>query len=147
MNPNRAVPVESFRDRWMDACGASAFVSLLLIVGYVACPPVLGLKMPYAGGGAVVLGIVATLCLGLKSRQTRLPAAITLVGLMSLRAISSIRPDLLVAKHGELSLLDGGGLIILILAAAWMLGVAMRSPSSGPNKPQQPTGAPSGAGG
>ncbi len=140
MNPNTAVPVETSRDRWMDACGASVFVSFLLIVGYVACPPMLGLELPYAGGGAVVLLIGATLCLGLESRPTRVVTAIALVGLMGLRTVSAVRPDLLIAKHGDLSLLDGGALVLLIIAAAMMLGVAIGHPSSGPDKPLQPTG-------
>jgi hypothetical protein len=105
MNLSRAVSVsaEAPRDRWMDACGAAAFVSFLLIVGYVAFPPIAGLSMPYSGGGAVVLGIGATLCLGLKSASARLAASIALAGLMILRTFSSIRPDIFVAEHGELS--------------------------------------------
>ncbi len=134
------------RDRWMDACGAAAFVSLSLIIGYVACRWIAGIRMPYSGGGAVVLGIGATLCLGLESASARLAASIGLVGLMLLRMLAALRPDLIAAEHGALSVVDGGGVALLILAAAWMVLAATRRPDSESNKARQPADSQSGAG-
>ncbi len=147
MNPDTTAMGDAPRDRWMDSCGAAAFVSLLLIVVYIACPPMTGLQLPYAGGGAAVLGIGATLCLALHSRSARLAAAIALMGLISLRTLSAFRPDLLVAEHGELTLLDAGGLALLVLTAVLLVSVAIRTASSGPLMTQHPTDAPNGASG
>jgi hypothetical protein len=136
---NEVVPVGAPRDRWRDACGAAAFASFLLIVAYVACPPIAGLNMPYSGGGAVVLVIGATMCLGLESTSARVASSIVLLGLMTLRALAPMRPDVFVAKDGELSTLDAGGLALLFLTAALMVWVAMRGSASGPHAMQPPT--------
>jgi hypothetical protein len=147
MKFSRDDSVAAHRDRWMDACGLAAFFSLMLIVGHVAGPSIAGVSMAYSGGGAVVLGIGATMCLVLPSGPARFASSIALVGLMVLRALSPIRPDLFVAEHGELSTVDASGLVLLIVTAALMVYAATRRVSSGPNKTQQPTGAPSRAGG
>ncbi|MCA8974967.1 MAG: hypothetical protein KDC98_09610 [Planctomycetes bacterium] len=146
MKLSRDDSVAARRDRWMDACGLSAFLSFLLIVGHVAGPSIAGVSMAYSGGGAVVLGIGATLCLVVKSGSARLASSIGLLSLMVLRALCPIRPDLFVAEHGELSTVDAAGLVLLIVAATLMVSIATRRVSSGPNTTQQPTGAPSGAG-
>ena len=147
MRISRDSSVAARRDRWMDVCGVATFLSLALIACYVVCPSIAGINMPYSGGAAAVLGIGATLCLALKSGSIRLASAVGLLCLMVLRGLSPIRPDLLVAEHGELSMLDAGGLVLLIITATLMVWAATRRSSSGPNTTQQPTGAPSGAGG
>lgn len=134
------------RDRWMGLCGLAGCLSFLLIVGHVAGPAIGGVSMAYSGGGAVVLGIGATLSSALTSGSARLASSIGLVSLMILRAITPMRPDLFVAEHGELSTVDAGGLALLIGMATWMIYAAMRRVSSGPDTTQQPNGAPSGAG-
>lgn len=135
-NPQDQVP----RDPWQDACGAVVFLSFLMIVAHVALPPMFGLTVPYAGGAAVVLTIGATVGLGLRSRSMRLAAAIALVGLLGLRLLSAIRPDLLISKHGALSLLDGIAMALLFLAVVVLIGVASNRTFTGPNKPMQRTG-------
>lgn len=135
------------RDRWIDTCSAAALISVLLIVGHLACPSLAGVSMAYSGGGAVVLGIGAMLCLGLESRSARLALSIGLVSLMILRALSPIRPDLFIARHAELSAVDAGGLVLLIFTAILMVDAAKRSSASGPNTTQAPTEVPNGIGG
>jgi hypothetical protein len=112
-----------------------AFLSFLMIVAHVISPPLFGLMIPYTGGAAVVLGMGATVCLGLRSRSTRLAAAIALCGLLCLRALSAIRPDLLIAKHGLLSLIDGIAMTLLVLASVALIGVGSWRTYSAPNKP------------
>ena len=131
----RATP----RDAWRDACGASVFVSFLVIVGHVFAPLVTGLAFPYAGGGAVVLGIGSTACLGLRARGPRLAAAVALGGLLGLRTLSALMPELFISEHGALSMLDGIALTLL-LGCGTMLGVLSWKTGQGPNKPLQPTG-------
>ncbi|MEQ8765153.1 MAG: hypothetical protein RL885_14565 [Planctomycetota bacterium] len=147
MKINRDESVSARRSRWMDACGVATCLSFLLIVCHVALPPIAGVSMPYSGGGAAVLGIGAMLCLALESGSARLASAIGLVGLMILRALSPIRPDLIVAEHGELTMADAGGLVLLIITALWMVCAAAQRSTSGLNRTQQPTGGPSGSGG
>ncbi len=129
MNALSTVPYEETRDPWRDACGASVIASFLLIVVHVAGPKFLGLQFSYAGGGAAVLGVGAMLGLGLHERAIRLSLATAMIGLLSLRFVSGLRPDLLLAANGELTFFDGLGLAVLILQGAWMLHVAlMRRP-------------------
>jgi hypothetical protein len=123
----------------------ATFLALALILGYVAGPSIAGVNMPYSGGGAAVLGIGAALCLALKARSARLASAIGLVGLMMLRALSPIRPDLIVTKHGELTMADAVGLLLLIITASWMAWAAAHTSSSGPNTTQEPANAPESA--
>lgn len=135
------------RDRWTDACSVAAFLSFVLIVGHVLCPLMAGVSMAYSGGGAVVLGIGATLCLALKSGAVRIASSMGLVCLMILRALSPIKPDLFAASHGELSTVDASGLALLIFTASLMVYAATRSSSSGPRLTEHSTGATSCAGG
>ena len=130
------------RDPWMDACGLAAFLSFLLIVGDLACPWIVGGSMAYSGGGAVILGISATLCLGLNSASVRLASAIGLMGLMMLRALSPVRPDLFRAEHGSWSLVDAGGMVLLIAAATLMVCAATQGSSSGPDQRRGRPGHP-----
>ncbi len=141
MNPSEASQLNRPRDRWNDVCGASAIVAFFLIVGYVAGPALLGWKLPYSGGGAAVLGMGATTCLALKTRPTRLAAAVALVGLSMLRTLSGVRPDILIARHGELSLEDCAGLAVLVVAACSILWAAWLGSPSGSDKTQPSTSA------
>lgn len=128
------------RDAWRDACGASMFVSFLVIVGYVFAPLVTGLAIPYAGGGAVVLCIGSTACLGLEARGARLAAAAALGGLLGLRVSSALMPELFISEHGALSTLDGI-VLTLLFGCATTLGVLSWKTGGGPSNTPQPTGS------
>ena len=119
-----ASPADLPRDRWRDACGTATLLSFLLVVIHVVSPAVFGLPVPYAGGAAVVLLVGATACLGLRTLQARLAATVALIGLIGLRALSGVRPDLLLTEHGALSLPDGLALVLLALAERTMLAAA-----------------------
>lgn len=127
------------RDAWKDACGATAFVSFLVILGHVLSPQLTGFSIPYSGGAAVVLGIGATVCLVLKARGARLAAAAVLGGLLGLRALSALAPNLLIAKHGALSWFDGAAFALLALAFLAMLSAAWSRADPGSSMP--PRGA------
>ena len=126
MNSRTIVPEAAARDAWAEACSALALLSLLLIIAGAVGPAVAAVNMPYAAGGSVVLGIGAVASLTLRSRTARVAASIGLVSLMLLRLLAPIRPDLLIATHGELSAVDAVGTGLLVLAAVVLVLVATR---------------------
>ena len=126
-------------DDWTRACIRLAFVSFLVIVGYVLLPLV-GAAIPYAGGAAVILGLGAVLCQGARSRGGRLAVATGLAGLLTLRVLSALVPGLLVARHGALSVLDGLALTALVLGCAALFHGASRT-AAGPGQPSEPAAA------
>ena len=134
MQPKSAIN-ETTRDSWTDACRATAFVALLLISVHVLAPLVVGATIPYAGGGAVILGIGAVLASAIRTRTNRLLAAGALLGLMVFRPTSALLPGIFISSHGPVTHVDGVALALLIVVAACMLMVAMRYPSSGSNPP------------
>lgn len=140
MESNVTTEGQPQRSRWHDTCGAAAFLSFLVIVVHVAFPSLFGIAIPYSGGAAAVLAVGATVSLAARSRPARLAISMVLGALLSLRALSATRPELFIAKHGALSILDGVVLAILGLAAAAMFWAATRPVSSNPDKPLQPTG-------
>lgn len=101
-----------------------ALAALACIAAYVLSPSLLGLQMTYAGGAAVVVGIGAVVCASLRSRAARMATACTVLGLVFIRVASASLPGLFVRSHGEPSLLDSVGLLILFAAAVTMLFVA-----------------------
>lgn len=117
-------PAGTLGTRRDAALTAIALASLACIVGYVVSPSLLGLEMPYAGGAAVVVGIGAVVCAGLRSRAARIATACVVLGLVVIRVTSAALPDLFIRPHGTPSLLDSAALMILLATAAAMVVVA-----------------------
>lgn len=140
MNPIGAT-VTIRHDRWIDACSLAALLALLLIVGDVASWMAAGMGLPYAGGGAVVLGIGAVLGAAIRTRSNRLLAASALLGLMIFRLVSSLLPGQFISSHGQIAGPDAAALVLLIIAAAWLLAVALRHSTSSPEAPARPIDA------
>jgi hypothetical protein len=117
-------PAGTLKTRRDDSLSVIALVALACIVGYVVSPSLLGLEMSYAGGAAVVVGIGAVLCSGLRSRAARIATACVVLGLVVIRVTSAAPPEVFIRPHGTPSLLDSAALMILLATAAAMVVVA-----------------------
>lgn len=115
------------RDPWCVMCEIAALVSFVAILAYVLLSRFDGIRIPYAGGAAVVLGLGATVALSVRSRTIRISVALALVGLICLRMMSALLPGVFIATHGRLSLADGLVLGSLLLAAIALSTVGWRT--------------------
>lgn len=121
----RAIQAAStWETRRVEAFTVIALASLTCILGYVVSPPLMGLEMSYAGGAAVVVGIGAVVCAGLRSRAARIATASVVLGLVSIRIMSAVLPQVFVRPHGVPSLLDSVAMLILMATAGAMVVVA-----------------------
>lgn len=117
-------PAGSLEARRNEGLTVVALAALACIVGAVVSPSLLGAEMSYTGGAAVVVGLGALVCAWLRSRTARVAMTCIVLGLIVIRAASSVLPDVFVRPHGAPSLADGIGMLILLAAAVTMLVVA-----------------------
>ena len=117
-------PAGSLETRRSDALTVIALVALACIVGSLVSPSLLGMEVSYTAGAAVAVGLGAVVCAWLTSRAARVATACVVLGLVLIRVASSMLPDVFVRPHGAPSLIDSMGMVILLVAAVAMLGVA-----------------------
>ncbi len=120
-----------FPDRWTTECTAAALLALLVVIVHGALPlTATGGGVPYAGGAAVILGAGAVLASAFGTRSPRLLVATGVLGLLLVRGVAALRPDVMGASHGPASTTDLVALALLTLVAALLVRAAARCPAA-----------------
>lgn len=102
---------------WSDACSFAALAALLAIAAAVALSAVTASGLPYASGGAVVLGLGAVLSSAIRGPLQRQIAAGTIALLLVFRLVAGAWPASFIPSHGPIEMHDAAATVVLIVVA------------------------------